>query len=110
MNNKQYYLKVDTEAYNKIKEFCNENNIDLREDTDVFSFLSEDIVSVIEEEDNIELKKLFSKDEKYEYEYDFMCNHIEDTVIKVLDENFKDLKESFYNRLELRGIYKKENK
>lgn len=106
--NKPHYLKVENHIdYNKVKKFCNENNINLEVRTELFSFAAEKAIEIIGQEDNLDLKNLFSKAEDADYEYDIVCEHVENSIISVLDNNFKDIKDAFYERLELRGLYKK---
>lgn len=104
----KYYIQLDHDNYKKVKQFCDENNIDRRESSEIFSFVAEHVVDAIEKEDNIKLKDLFSECENNEYEYDIMCNHIEETVIHVLDDNFSVLKEQFYDKIKFRKELKGE--
>lgn len=107
---RQYYLRISADDYyNKVKGFCEDNNVKVELRSELFSFAAEKAIDNIEKEDNLELKNLFSKVEDSEYEYDTLCEEVENSIMSILDDNFDKIKDTFYKRLEVREIYKREN-
>lgn len=89
------------ENVDKVREYCNANNIEVFITEDPLDYLTEQIVEVLMEENDNEAKKLFKEVEKKDDTiYGRVHDRMFDYIDNMIDTNFDTIRDFFKSEVE----------